>query len=235
MNRISKQLSFILFYILVISIFLAGTWLGNRVVTVMSEMRPVLNRHCIVIDAGHGGVDGGATSCSGVLESKINLDIALRLQDVFHLLGYDTLMIRESDISVYTEGDTIAAKKVSDLKQRVKTVNGIDNALLVSIHQNFYHDSKYSGAQVFYAGNDESKMLAMQLQAKLVTVLNPGSKRQAKKADGIYLMENISCCGVLIECGFLSNAEEEYRLRNPDYQKQLSCVVAAVISNFLDQ
>lgn len=235
MKKIPRLLSFVIFYVLIASLFLLGTLVGNRVITVMSESRPYANRHCVVIDAGHGGVDGGATSCTGFLESEINLEIALCLRDVFRLLGYDTRMIRESDISVYTEGETIAAKKVSDLKQRVKAVNETDNALLISIHQNYFPDSKYSGAQVFYSNNEESKILAAQLQNNLVTALNPGSRRQAKRADGVYLMEHISCCGILVECGFLSNIEEERLLRDPDYQKKLSCVIAAAISKFLDQ
>lgn len=235
MKKFPRQLSFVVFYVLIVSLFLVGTLAGNRVITVMSESRPYTNRHCVVIDAGHGGVDGGATSCSGVLESKINLEIALCLQDVFHLLGYDTRMIRTTDVSIYTEGETIAAKKVSDLKQRVKIANETDNAILVSIHQNYYPDSKYSGAQVFYAPNDDSKTLATLIQSNLVTTLNPGSKRQSKKADGIYLMEHISCCGILVECGFLSNIEEERLLRDPVYQRKLSCVLAATISKFLDQ
>lgn len=235
MKKNPRMLSFIIFYVLIVSLFLLGTLIGNRAITVMSESRPYTNRHCLVIDAGHGGVDGGATSCSGVLESRINLEIALCMRDVFHMLGYDTRMIRETDVSIYTEGETIAAKKVSDLKQRVKTVNETDNAILVSIHQNYFPDGRYSGAQVFYSDNNESKLLAAQLQNNLVAALNPSSKRQAKKADGIYLMEHISGCGILVECGFLSNIEEESRLRDPIYQKQLSGVIAATISKFLDQ
>lgn len=107
------------FYLLVLLAAVALTHWGSRAVTTMAESAPIDDRICIIIDAGHGGVDGGATSCTGVLESKINLEIALRLNDLLHLLGHDTKMVRKSDISVYTEGETIAAKKVSDLKQRV--------------------------------------------------------------------------------------------------------------------
>jgi N-acetylmuramoyl-L-alanine amidase len=142
--------SFAPFYLAVILVtFLIVQW-GNRTVTVMSESAPLTDRHCIIIDAGHGGVDGGATSCTGVLESQINLEIAIRLNDLLHLLGHDTKMIRTTDISVYTEGQTIAAKKVSDLKQRVKVINETANALVLSIHQNYFADSRYSGAQGHY-------------------------------------------------------------------------------------
>lgn len=206
---------------------------GNRAVTVIAENRPIVREHCIVIDAGHGGLDGGATSCTGKLESSFNLEISLRLNDLFHLLGYDTCMIRSTDTSVYTKGESIAQKKVSDLKERVRIVNETENALLLSIHQNNFSDGKYSGAQVFYGAGEGSAILAKAMQDAFVSTLNPGSKRQSKKCDGVYLMEHIDCTGVLIECGFLSNAEEEARLRSPEYQRRLCCVIAATVSGFL--
>jgi len=208
------------------------TVLCSRGITVLSEAETPQRRRCIVIDAGHGGVDGGATSCTGVLESEINLQIALRLNDLLNLLGYNTKMIRKTDISVYTEGESIADKKRSDLKQRVKIVNETENGLLISIHQNNFSDSKYNGAQVFYAESTESESFAKNLQKAFVQNLNPGSKRMAKKADGVYLMEHIGCTGVLIECGFLSNREEESLLRSSVYQKKLCCVIASTLSSF---
>ena len=220
-------------YIFLISVFLLGIYWGNRAVTVIAENYPVEREHCIVIDAGHGGLDGGATSCTGKLESGFNLEIALRLNDLFHLLGYDTRMIRTTDVSVYTKGETIAQKKVSDLKERVRIVNETQNAILVSIHQNNFSDGKYSGAQVFYAGTEGSEVLAKQLQTAFVNTLNAGSNRQCKKSDGIYLMEHIECTGVLIECGFLSNVQEEAMLRAPEYQRKLCCVIAATVIGFL--
>ena len=215
-----------------LAVIMAAVWTDNTVAA-MSESRPLENRHCIIIDAGHGGLDGGATSCTGVLESHLNLEIALRLNDLFQLLGYNTQMIRTSDISVYTNGDTIAQKKISDLKQRVETVNGQEKGILVSIHQNNFNDSRYSGAQVFYSKAAKSEDLAKKMQRCLIDNLNPGSHRQAKQASGVYLMEHIQCTGVLIECGFLSNPEEEANLRSDEYQKKLSCVIAASVSRFL--
>ena len=220
-------------YILVIGLFLAVVMWGNEAVTTMVEGRPLTRKHCIVIDAGHGGVDGGATSCTGRLESGFNLEIALRLDDLFHLLGYETRMIRTTDSSVYTSGETIAQKKVSDLKERVRVINETENAILLSIHQNNFTDSKYSGAQVFYGGAGESEALAKALQSAFVSSVNPGSNRQCKKSQGVYLMEHINCTGVLIECGFLSNVQEEAKLRSPEYQKQLCCVIAATAASFL--
>lgn len=206
---------------------------GERAVQVFSEEAGAGERWCIVLDAGHGGEDGGATSCTGVLESGINLEITLRLRDLLHLLGRQTRMIRVSDISVYTKGGTIAQKKMSDLKERVRIVNTTPNAVLLSIHQNNFSDGRYSGAQVFYADTQGSEHLAKELQSTLISSLNKGSNRKYKQCDGVYLMEHISCPGVLVECGFLSNPEEEARLRSPDYQRKLCCVIAAAVSSFL--
>lgn len=220
------------FYFLVIGLFLFGTFLGNRTVAVISENTPVPRDRCFVIDAGHGGEDGGAYSCTGRSESDYNLEIALRLDDLMHLLGMDTLMIRKTDISVYTAGETIAQKKVSDLKERVRLVNRTDNGILLSIHQNQFSDERYSGAQVFYGKQQDSQELAKTLQEKMIDHLNPGSHRQIKQGSGIYLLEKIQQPGVLIECGFLSNPQEEQLLRTPEYQKKLCCVIAVAVSGF---
>ena len=207
---------------------------GDRFITVMTESAPLDNRKCIVIDAGHGGEDGGATSCTGVYESSINLEIAMRLDDLMHLLGIETIMIRTSDRSVYTSGNTIAAKKMSDLKERVRIINEAEDAILLSIHQNHFSDGKYHGAQVFYAETEGSELLAKNLQAGLIQALNKDSKRMAKKAESVYLMKHIDRTGVLVECGFLSNPEEEAKLRSDAYQKKLCCVIGSVCSRYLE-
>ncbi len=206
---------------------------GGRAVAVLEDHTAQSIKHCLIIDPGHGGVDGGATSCTGVLESNLNLEIALRLNDLSHLLGYETLMIRRTDISVYTKGDTIAQKKVSDIKERVRIVNQTENGILLSIHQNYFPDGRYSGAQVFYGGNRESAALAKIMQDSFCDTVNVGSNRKTKKSTGVYLMEHIEGTGVLIECGFLSNYQEEAKLRTGEYQKQLCCVIIASVSRFL--
>lgn len=220
-------------YAVILGLTLLITCWSSHAVTVFSENAPIPRKNTIVIDPGHGGVDGGATSCTGVLESRFNLEISLRLQDLFHFLGYQTRMIRREDISVYREGDTIARKKISDLKERVRMIGETENPVLLSIHQNYFPDGHYSGAQVFYAGTEGSQSLAADLQRGFVKYLNPGSKRQEKKSSGIYLMEHIHCPGVLIECGFLSNPEEEAKLRSSQYQQKLCCVIASTVSRRL--
>lgn len=220
-------------YLLTIVAVLAAAHWGSRAATVLAQSTPLPRRHCVILDPGHGGEDGGAVACTGKLESSYNLEIALRLDDLFHLLGYETKMTRKTDTAIYTQGQTISQKKVSDLKERVKIVNDTPNGVLLSIHQNTFSDNRYSGAQVFYAATDGSQALAEALQGALVTVLNPGSNRKAKKSDGVYLMERIDRPGVLIECGFLSNREEEAKLQSAVYQKQLCCVVAATVVEWL--
>lgn len=228
-----KSKRWLVFYCATIVAVLVASELGSRTVTAIADSAPIPREHCIIIDPGHGGEDGGATSCTGIVESVYNLDISLRLNDLFHLLGYETKIIRTTDASVYTKGGTIAQKKVSDLKERVRIANETDHALLLSIHQNNYPDSRYSGVQVFYAPTEGSEALAKQLQSSLMANLHPKTKRDARKSSGVYLMEHIRCPGVLIECGFLSNPEEEAKLRDSTYQKKMCCVIAATVSQYL--
>ena len=226
-------LTFLPVYLLCPIIMICFTIFTSYAITVYNEKSPVHFRQTFVIDAGHGGVDGGATSCTGILESSLNLQIATRLNDLMHLLGLNTLMIRTEDISVYTEGNTIAAKKISDLKERIRIINQTENAILISIHQNHFSDSKYSGAQVFYGKHPNSHGYAQRMQESFVDLLE--TNRKIKKADGIYLMQHVNCPAILIECGFLSNPAEEAMLQNDNYQKKLCAIIACVCSRYIEQ
>lgn len=229
-----KTLIVILIYVVVLLSAIGAAITCSRVVTVVAETSPIERKHTIIIDAGHGGEDGGAVSCTGIPESRINLEISKRLDDLMHLLGFETLMVRNSDISIYTEGKTLGQKKASDLKARVKLVNETPNAILISIHQNTYSQSRYSGAQVFYTNHSTSQMLAKNMQDAFIATVNPGSNRQAKRVSGLYLFEHITRPGLLVECGFLTNHEEEAKLRTPQYQKKLCCVIVATVSEYLN-
>lgn len=220
-------------YCIILAATLLIVHLGNQAITVIAENSPVFRHYTIVIDPGHGGVDGGAVSCTGVPESRFNLEISLRLRDLLHFMGYRTLMIRTEDVSIYTEGNTISAQKMSDLKHRLHIISDAHNPVLISIHQNTFPDGRYSGAQVFYANTSGSRELAGNIQRALVNSLNPGNRRKEKRCSGVYLMEHIPCTGVLIECGFLSNPGEEARLRTGNYQKKLSAVIACSLIKFL--
>ena len=231
MSKSVRFSSFVPFYSMVLLGAILLALFGSKIISTAVESAPLEGRRIIVIDAGHGGEDGGATSCSGVLESGINLQIALRLEPLLQLLGYETVMVRTTDTAIHTQGDTISSRKMSDLKARVQLANNTENAVLISIHQNYFSDSRYSGAQVLYADAEESKELAVMLQDLLVRTVNPGSNRQVKKATGIYLMEHVSCPAILVECGFLSNPEEEAKLRSKEYQMAICCVIGAALAN----
>ena len=220
---------FWLLYLVTALVFCAMAIGGNDVVSTIAEAIPLERRYVFVIDAGHGGEDGGAVSCSGVKESGINLDIALRLNDMLHLLGAETVMIRKADVSVHTSGNSIGARKASDLRERVRIVNSMENSILISIHQNYFTQSQYSGAQMFYNNQPGAMELAKSLQDSFLSTINRGSNRQSKKVDGIYLLENIQRPGILVECGFLSNPQEEALLRTGEYQKKICCVIATTL------
>lgn len=228
-----KALQLMTAYFIVLGLVIALAAVGSKTAISLAAQAPLKNRKCVIIDAGHGGVDGGATSCTGVLESNLNLEIATKLNDLLHLLGISTRMIRTDDRSVYTSGQTIAAKKVSDLKERVRVANSTNDAILISIHQNHFVDGRYHGAQVFYAATDRSKELASIMQNALKNHLEQASNRNIKKGEGIYLLENINCTGILIECGFLSNPVEEAKLRSTDYQQRICCIIGSSLSTFL--
>lgn len=222
------------FYLFVCAVVIMGAMLlsraGSAVAVLSSE---VSTAPIVVIDAGHGGEDGGAISVTGVRESTLNLEISQCLNDLLHFLGIQTKMIRTEDVSVYTEGETIAQKKVSDIHNRVAMVEQTPNALLVSIHQNQFSESQYRGAQVFYASG--SQELAELLQSELAEQVDPKNHRECKQAKGIYLLEHISCPAVLVECGFLSNPAEEALLRDEAYQKKLASVIACTLASHLEE
>lgn len=203
---------------------------GASLLAVDAEALP--ERHTVVIDPGHGGEDGGAISVTGLHESQLNLEISLRLNDLLHFFGIRTRMIRQSDVSVYTEGETVAQKKVSDIHQRVRLANETPNALLLSIHQNHFSQSQYRGAQVFYAaGSDKWAEL---VQSSIATHLDTKNHRQCKAASDIYLLEHVNCPAILVECGFLSNSAEELLLRDSSYQKKLAAAIAGGVLAYLE-
>lgn len=222
------------FYLFVCTLAILSALLISRAGTAIAVLSSdTAYSPTVIIDAGHGGEDGGAISVTGVRESTLNLEISLRLNDLLHFLGVRTEMIRTTDVSVYTEGTTIAQKKVSDIHNRVAAVNRTPDALLVSIHQNQFSESQYRGAQVFYAQG--SQELAELLQSELAAQVDPRNHRQCKQAKGIYLLEHISCPAVLIECGFLSNPAEEALLRDAAYQKKLACAIACTLASYLEE
>lgn len=222
-------------------ILLAGALVGTVVLLALTlgrlngMMEPVMELETLqrtgplVLDAGHGGEDGGAVSITGAPESQINLAIVLKLRDVLGLYGVDPILLREEDISLHDDNaNTLREKKRSDLKNRVTAVENVEGGTLLSIHQNTYPGSQYHGTHVFYAPTEGSQSLAEHFQNSIKTALQPDNERAVKQIpDTVYIMNHITCPAILIECGFLTNPEEEALLRDEDYQRKLSAVIAA--------
>lgn len=208
-------------------VLVGAAWLGyDRMVATVSS--PVKSDWMLILDAGHGGEDGGASSASGSKESDINLNIVLKTESLLAFLGVESTLTREEDVSIHSEGAvTLRQKKVSDLKNRVAIVESCSNAMLISVHQNHFTDSRYSGAQVFYNMSDISRQWGECAQELLRQTLNPDNDRKAKPMpDGIYLFEHVSCPSILVECGFLSNGEEASLLLTDSYQRKISMALA---------
>lgn len=195
------------------------------------------DRITVIIDAGHGGEDGGA-EVDGIFEKDINLSIADKLADTLRLCGVRVTEIRDEDISVYDDGaQSLREKKVSDLKHRVEIVNGSENNILVSIHQNKFDNSAYSGAQVFYSSNnDKSRVLAESIRNSVVSLLQNDNTRELKPANSdIYLLDNATVPAVIVECGFLSNDEECAKLLDSGYQSEMAYSIAMGVLEYIDQ
>jgi len=163
----------------------------------------------IIVDAGHGGMDGGATAADGTVEKDINLSIALKLRDMLDTAGYNVIMTRETDDDIADDSaKTVRQQKVSDIKNRMKIIEQTPDALFVSIHQNHYGGPSYSGAQVFYSKNNpESEKLAKAIQQDIRSLIQPQNQRAVKRTGTeIYLLYHAQSPAVMVECGFLSNA-----------------------------
>ena len=187
----------------------------------------------LVIDAGHGGFDGGAIGSDGTAEQDINLSIARRVQALAGFFGVRTAMTRADENALdYDIGRPIRENKVADIRARERIVCAADSPVFVSIHLNKFSDPQYHGAQVFYSPNHaDSKTLAEALQACLAAGCDPANTRQAKQADrAIYLMDRLTCPAVIVECGFLSNPAEERLLNRTEYHKKLAaCIVTGYL------
>jgi N-acetylmuramoyl-L-alanine amidase len=189
----------------------------------------------LVIDPGHGGADGGAY-VDNVFESRINLDIALKLDNIMGLFSIPVVLTRNSEqLSYPADAGTIREKKVADQRQRIELINSIENAVLISIHQNKFTDSQPKGAQVFFSRAAGSEEFALLTQSILKAVLFPGNRRDSRPIDrDILLMRKTQCPAILVECGFLSNPEELRLLQTEAYQTKLAACLAASFFQALD-
>lgn len=197
--------------------------------------KPVL-KQTVIIDAGHGGDDGGAIGIDGTVEKDINLDIALKLEKLLKFYGFDVIMTRTEDIMTCDDGlDSLRKRKISDIHNRFDVLEKNPDAVFISIHQNKFEDNSQHGTQVFYSGNnDESKLLAESIQNSIVSVLQPDNSRVVKKSgSGIYLLYHAKLPAVLVECGFISNPAEVKKLNDENYRMKIAILIADGLIKYL--
>ena len=195
------------------------------------------DHYLIIIDAGHGGMDGGAVGANGVLEKDLNLSVAKKLSAICSAAGVDNILTRTED-AMLVDDSVKSHRKMHDLKNRVSTA---ENAaadgvipIFISIHMNNFPSDRYSGLQVWYSKNDpRGSALAVKIQETVKTYLDPSNERQTKAAgSSIYVLDRIRIPAVLVECGFLSNPEECEKLCTDEYQTQLAAAIFAGIAGF---
>lgn len=182
----------------------------------------------IIIDPGHGGEDGGTSSADGIIEKDINLSISRKLDILLTLCGYNTLMTRNEDKLIYSDShESMRSKKVSDIRNRMSVIENNPESVFLSIHQNYFTQQKYNGAQVFYSPNNpESKLIADYIQKSVRESLQTGNERKTKKSGKeIYLLYHSKTPSVMVECGFMSNPTEAALLNDEEYQIKMSLVI----------
>lgn len=199
-------------------------------VNIQNTAKPV-----VIIDAGHGGFDGGAVAGDGTLEKDINLEIATVLSEMLVFSGYDVVMTRTTDTG--TEDDSsqpISKRKVSDIKNRLSIINTYENSIFVSIHLNKFTSSSASGAQVFYSKNNKDSFeLGNCIQAAVKSLLQNDNERVIKQGTkSTYLLYHATNPAVIVECGFLSNKNDLALLKNEQYQKNMAYAVFCGINNY---
>lgn len=225
---------FSILFLIILSAMLYFTFMANSSADgVMTK--PVL-KQTVIIDAGHGGDDGGAIGIDGTVEKDINLDIALKLEKLMKFYGFDVIMTRTEDIMTCDDGlDSLRKRKVSDIHNRFDVLEKNPDAVFISIHQNKFEDNSQHGTQVFYSGNnDESKLLAESIQNSIVSVLQPDNSRVVKKSgSGIYLLYHAKLPAVLVECGFISNPAEVKKLNDEKYRMKIAILIADGLIKYL--
>lgn len=194
-----------------------------------------VSSHVVILDAGHGNPDGGATNSNGeIIESDLNLQITLKLQNLLESANCTVVLTRSDENGIYeAEASSIREKKISDMKNRVKIANDSEADILVSIHMNKLEQTQYSGWQTFYKKDDEqSKSLAQKIQMNLNNFIKTENNRNIKSISGIYLSKHVKIPMVIVECGFLSNYEESQLLKTDNYQNNLAWSIYVGIMDY---
>lgn len=204
--------------------------------SIKTNATPITNK-TIVLDAGHGLPDEGAVGFTGTTEQAINLEIVLKLQKLIEQSGAKVILTRSDENGIYSvDSISIRNKKISDIKNREYIVDSSDADIFISIHLNKYQDSKYSGWQTFYQSNIEnSKLLAISIQNEINDNINENNDRVPMAIKGVYLMEHISVPGVVVECGFISNPEEEQKLKQESHQSKLAWGIYIGVQKYFQQ
>lgn len=212
-------------------VFLAAKYGSIQVVSAVAERAE--KRPVVVIDVGHGGNDPGKVGVDGSLEKDINLQIAKQVKMYLEQSDVEVIMTREEDVGLYTDEDS--QKKMADMRNRCKLINESNADLVVSIHQNSYHEEYVSGGQVFYYKDSEKgKKLAEILQKRFTYVLGDQNRRLAKANGNYYLLLHVKSPIVIVECGFLSNRKEAALLQQEDYQDRLAWTIHMGIMEYLN-
>ena len=196
----------------------------------------VTDRPVIVLDAGHGGVDSGAVGKSGVLEKDVNLSVVKHLQKLLELSGFKTVLTRSEDVSIYDPGvEGIRNQKLSDMDNRLEIIQSYPDSVFLCIHQNNYTDPQYFGGQMFYNNNNPDNRTLAQIMQNRFAQLQPGNDREIKlSGDELFLLKSNPNPSLMIECGFLSNPEEEAKLATDEYQQKLAFTIYSGLLEYLD-
>ena len=219
-----KRISIIVCCVFVaIFAFMLSTAPNNNEDIVQTVTLPVSGK-TVVVDAGHGVPDEGAQSSNGTTEAETNLKIALKLQNLLEQSGCNVILTRSDENAIYDlDSKTLKQKKISDIHNRVKIGNESSADIFVSIHLNKIPQQQYYGWQCFFKeGNEQSINLAKQIQENLNESIQKENKRVAMKLDNVYIMKHVEIPISIVECGFLSNPEEEQQLLDDTYQNRLA-------------
>ena len=211
---------------------------NTKVISENTAASSNLSDKLIVLDAGHGGEDGGTVGVNGIYEKILNLQMSEAIGDYLRFAGFEVVQTRTEDIMLYDKSsDFKGKKKMLDLAARLEMAEELLPDLFISIHMNSFPDGKYSGLTVYYSPNDtRSQVLAELMRADVITHLQPWNKRELKRAgSNIYLLDRLKSPSVLVECGFLSNAEECELLSKSEYQHKLSLVLFSSVSSFFEE
>ncbi|MEE1245530.1 MAG: N-acetylmuramoyl-L-alanine amidase [Acutalibacteraceae bacterium] len=215
------RITAVLVVVLSLAVLSTAVTMGYKYITVSASYK---NRNTVILDAGHGGFDGGAVASDGTVEKEINLKITLAAAKFLRQSGFNVILTRENDVSTDdVETEKISTRKKSDLKNRLNLMKDYKDAVFVSIHLNKFTTSAANGSQVFYSRSEESKRLGDCIQKSIVAKLQPENTRVNKLAtSSTYLLYNATVPSVLVECGFLSNKSELEKLKDKDYQNKMA-------------